>query len=187
MPSNFNTIKKLLEKILIPENCQEICVPKLNREIFFSKDFQPWIKRADKRIRDTQTGAVKVTATLIKVSEEISSMLRENYIINTKEVLSAALDGVILLGNVSHSLNNLRKEKLKPTFIRDLQHLCDSSNSVTSHLLAKETARITLSQKPQKSHNNGGYNSQNEYSSNQLKQFQNSSSFSSKHNFLAAE
>ena len=43
-PSNFSTIKKLQEKILIPENCEEICVPKLNRDIFFGKDFQPWIK-----------------------------------------------------------------------------------------------------------------------------------------------
>ena len=34
----------------------------------------------------------------------------------------------MLLGNVSHSLNNPRKEKLRPTLGRDLQHLCGSSN-----------------------------------------------------------
>ena len=43
-PSNVSTIKKLEENILIPENCEEICVPKLNREIFFSKYFQHWVK-----------------------------------------------------------------------------------------------------------------------------------------------
>ena len=129
------------------------------------------------------------------MSEQILHAERENYVINTKEVLSAALDGVMLLGNVSHSLNNLRKEKLRPALSRDLQHLCDSSNSVTSYLLgddlprrikeAKETARITLSQKPQRSHNNSGCNNQNGYSGKQSKPFQNSTSFSNKQHFLA--
>lgn len=41
----------------------------------------------------------------------------------------------MLLGNVSHSLNKLLKEKSRPTLSCDLQHLCDSSNSVTSYLL----------------------------------------------------
>ena len=127
-PSNFSTIKKLEEMILIPENCGEIY------EIFFSKDFQPWVKRADKQIRNTQTGVVKATAAFIKVSEQILYAGRENYVINTKKVLSAALDCVMLLGNVSHSLNNLRKEILRPTLRRDLQHHCGSSNLVTSYL-----------------------------------------------------
>ena len=41
----------------------------------------------------------------------------------------------MLHGNVNHSLDNLRTEKLTLTLIRDIQHLCDSSNSVTSYLL----------------------------------------------------
>ena len=124
------------------------------------------------------------------MSEQILYADRENYVINTKEVLSAALDGVMLLGNVNHSLNNIRKEKLRPTLSRNLQDLCVSNNSVTFYLLgddfprrikeAKETARITLSQKPQRSHNNSGCKNQNGYFGKQLKQFQNSSSFSSK-------
>ena len=65
----------------------------------------------------------------------------------------------MLLGNVNHSLENLRKEKLRLILGRDLRHLCASSYSVTSYLLgddlprrikeAKETVRIRLSQKPQ--------------------------------------
>ena len=137
-PSNLSTIKKLEEKILAPENCEKICVPKRNREIFFSKDFQSRVKKADKRIRDTQTGVVKATAAFIKVSEQIPHAERENYVINTKEVLSAALDDIMLLGNVSHSLDNLCKEKLRPTLSCDLQHLCDSSNSVTSYLFGDD-------------------------------------------------
>ena len=85
----------------------------------------------------------------------------------------------MLLGTVSHSLNKLLKEKSRPTLSCDLQHLCDSRNSVTSYLLgddlsrrikkAKETSRIKLSQKPQRWHNNIDYNNQNGYSGNQSK------------------
>ena len=86
-PSHFSIIKKLEEKMLAPE----ICVTKLNREIFFSKGFQPSVKRANNhRIRDTQIGVVKATVAFIKVSEPILNAERENYVINTKEVLSAA-------------------------------------------------------------------------------------------------
>ena len=109
------------------------------------------------------------------MSAQIIYAERENYLINNKELTSVALDGVILLGNVSRSLNNLRIEKLRQTLSRNLQHLCDSSNLVTSYLLGddlprrikegKETARIYLSQKLQRSHNNSGYNNQNGYSS----------------------
>ena len=72
--------------MLVPE----ICVPKLNREIFFSKCFQPSVKKANHRIRDTQIRVVKATVAFIKVSEQILDAERENYVINTKEVLSAA-------------------------------------------------------------------------------------------------
>ena len=120
------------------------------------------------------------------MSEQIFRTERENYVINTKEVLSVALDSVILLENVSHSLNNLCREKLRPTLSRDPQYHCDSSNSVTSSLLrdgllkrikeAEETARITLYQKPQRSHNNSGLPKLNlsmvNYTPNQCDEFQ---------------
>ena len=83
-PSNFSNIKKLEKKILIPENYEEICVRKLNSEIFFSKYFLPWVKMAGKQTCDTQTGVVKVMAAFIKVYEQILHAEREYYIINTK-------------------------------------------------------------------------------------------------------
>ena len=166
--SNFSSIKKLGEKVLIPENCEEICVPKLNREIFFIGDSQPLVKRADNWIRDTQTGLITATVAFLKLSGQILHAKKENCAINTKEVLFAALDATMLLGNVNQLLNNLCKEELRPTLSRDLQRLCDSSNSVTSYLLgddlprrikaAKEISRIPLFQKPQRSHNKCGCN-----------------------------
>ena len=33
-PEKFSNIKKLHEKLLIPQNCAEIYTPKLNRQIF---------------------------------------------------------------------------------------------------------------------------------------------------------
>ena len=161
-PSSFSNIKKIEEKHLIPEKCEEICVSKLNREIFFCKDIHPWVKRADKR----QSALVKATAAIISVSEKILQAERENYVIKAKEVLSPALDGVILLGHVNHSLNKIRLEKLKPNLSKpNLQQLCDGSNLVATYLLrddhpkrmkeVKETSRIALTQKPNRTPNYG--------------------------------
>ena len=50
-PEKFSVIKILNEKFLIPANCDEICVSRLDREIPFSKNITPWVKKTDKRLR----------------------------------------------------------------------------------------------------------------------------------------
>ena len=42
-PEKFGNIKKLNEKLLIPQNCEEICTPKLNREIFCNNNIPDWV------------------------------------------------------------------------------------------------------------------------------------------------
>ena len=190
-PSHFSNIEKIEEKHLIPENCEEICDPKLNREIFFSKDIHPCVKGADKRLRGTQNALVRATTAIISVSEKILQAERENYVINAKEVLSQALDGVILLGRVNHSLNKIRLEK--PNLSCELQQLSDGSNLVTTYLLGddspkrmkelKETSRIALTQKPTRTPSYG-YSTSTSGPSKQ--HFQSSSSYSSKQHFLDA-
>ena len=65
-PKKFGNIKKLHEKLLIPQNCEDICNPKLNREIFCDNNVPGWVKRADKRSQNYQVSVVKATAGMIK-------------------------------------------------------------------------------------------------------------------------
>ena len=49
-PEKFGNIEKLHEKLLIPQNCGEICTHKLNREIFCNNSIPDWVKEDDKNI-----------------------------------------------------------------------------------------------------------------------------------------
>ena len=64
-PEKFGSIKKLREKLLIPQNCGEICTPKLNREIFCNNNIPGWVKRTDKRSQNCQVSVVKATAGIL--------------------------------------------------------------------------------------------------------------------------
>ena len=68
-PEKFSVTKSLNGKFLIPLNQDEICTLRLKEEIFFSKSIAPWKKRVHKRIQESKTSMVKVTAGLIKFLE----------------------------------------------------------------------------------------------------------------------
>lgn len=68
-PEKFSVTKSLNGKFLIPLNQDEICTLRLKEEIFFSKSIAPWKKRVHKRIQESKTSMVKLTAGLIKFLE----------------------------------------------------------------------------------------------------------------------
>ena len=48
---------------------------------------------------------------------------------------SGSQHGVMLLGSVNQSWNNLRRERIKATLSRELQSICDTKNPVANYLL----------------------------------------------------
>ena len=71
-PEKFDNIKKIHEKLLIPQNCGEICTPKLNKEILYNNNIPGWIKRVDKRPKNWQPSVVKATADMIKLCDNLT-------------------------------------------------------------------------------------------------------------------
>lgn len=76
------------------------------------------------------------------------------YVVKTNQILSSALDGVMLLGSVNDLLNNLCREKVKPILSWELKSIFDNSDHVTNYLLGmtyrrrwkmQDVARITSS------------------------------------------
>ena len=66
-PEKFGSIKRLHEKLLIPQIYGEIRTTKLNTEIFCNNNIPGWVKRADKRSQNCQVSVVKATAGMIKL------------------------------------------------------------------------------------------------------------------------
>ena len=119
-PEKFGNIKKLHEKLLIPQNCREICTPKLDREIFCNNNIWGWVKRADKRSQNCQASVVKATAGMIKLCDNLLKAEKQNIVVNTKDLLSLGMESIMLLGHVNFSMNNMRRDRIKNSLRKDL-------------------------------------------------------------------
>ena len=152
-------MKKLHEKLLIPQNCGEMCTPKLNREIFCNNNIPGWVKGVDKRSQNCQASVVKATAGMINLCDNLLKAEKQNIVVNTKDLLSLAMESIMLLGHVNFSMNNMRRNRIKNSLQKDLHSLCESGNPPTTLLLgddlpkkireAKESSKLTSNTLPQ--------------------------------------
>ena len=131
----------------------------MNREIFCSNNIPGWVKRADKRCQNCQASVVKATAGMIKVCDNLLKAEKQNIVVNTKDLLSLAMESIMLLGHVNFSMNNMKRDKIKNSLRKDLHSLCESGNPPTTLLLgddlpkkireAKESSKLTSNPLPQ--------------------------------------
>ena len=149
----FGNIRKLYEQLLFPQNCGKICTPKLNREIFCKNNIPGSVKRADERSQNCQASVVKETAGMNKLCDNLRKAEKQNYVVNTKDLLSLAMESMMLLGHVNFSMNNMKRDRIRNSLRRDLHSLCEAGNPPTTFLLvddlpkkireAKESSKLT--------------------------------------------
>ena len=141
-----------------------MCTLKMKREIFCNhndNNIPGWLKTADKRSQNCQASVVKATAGMIKLCDNLHKAEKQNYVVNTKDLLSFAMESIILLGHVNFFMNSMRRERIKNSLQKDLHSLCEAGNPPTTLLLgdvlpkkireAKESSKLTshpLSQLP---------------------------------------
>ena len=106
----FVNIKKLHDKLLIPENCGEINTPQLRWEILCYNSKPERVKKADKRSHNWQPLVVKIKAGMIKLCNNLLKTEKENYVVKTKDIQSSAVVSTMLLGHVNFSMNNMRRD-----------------------------------------------------------------------------
>ena len=51
-----------------------------------------WVKRADKRSQNFQASVVKAAAVMIKLCDNLIKAEKQNYVVNTKGLLSVAME-----------------------------------------------------------------------------------------------
>ena len=56
---------------------------------------------------------MKATAGMIKLYDNLLKSEKQSYVVNTKDLLSLAMNSVMLLGHVSFSMNNMRRDSIK--------------------------------------------------------------------------
>ena len=95
-------------KLLISQNCGDISTPNLNKEIFYNNNIQSWLKRVYKKSKYCQDSVVKTTPGVIQLSDNLLKLEKQNYAVNTKDLLSLAFGSTILLEHANFSMNNVR-------------------------------------------------------------------------------
>ena len=103
---------------------------------------------------------MKATAGMTKLRDNSLKAEKQKYV-NTKNLLSLAMESIMRLGHVNFSMNNIRRERIKNSLQKELHSLCEAGNPPTTLLLgddlpkkireAKESSKLTsnpLSQPP---------------------------------------
>ena len=85
--------------------------PTLNRDIFCNNNIPGWVKRADKRSNNCQASVMKATAGMIELCDNLPKAEKQNYVVNTKDLISLAMESIKLRS--SHQRRSMKKGILR--------------------------------------------------------------------------
>ena len=85
---------------------------------------------------------MKATADMSKLCDHLLKAEKQNYVVNTKDLLSLAMESIILLGHVNFSMNNnMRIDKMENSLQKDLHSLCEAGKLPTTLLLGDDLSK----------------------------------------------
>ena len=136
-----NKLKERLEKYPRPENCQNLQVPRVNREIW--KDLPATAKQADVKLAGVQRAIVKATAALAQSTQEVLKAHKNKKLTDKRvkaKVMDNNADALALLGHACHDLSVRRRFAIRPHLPKHLRGLCGDNIPVTSNLFGDNLA-----------------------------------------------
>ena len=120
--------KELQDKYKSPKNCNFLCVPKVNLELWH--DLPHSTKSKDLGFKSAQP-MIQLLGTVIKLQVEQTP-------VDSSQILPLIADAVTLLGHASYLTSLKRREFLKPDIAPAYQSVCSKSNPVTTNLFGDE-------------------------------------------------
>ena len=141
-------VNGILAKHPQPKNCEELAIPRANPEIW--APLNAFKRKADLCLAKMQQSLQKATFAMLATCDKLLAVKSQ---VETKEMLTASVDTIALVGHVTSELSALRREQLKPSLRQEFHMICTNNASTTSNLLfgedlpkqirdAKETNRI---------------------------------------------
>lgn len=126
-------LNTVLKKHKQPENCANMSVPRVNPEIW--APLNSFKKKADLRLANMQQALQKATFAVAKICDGIVTPDEKE---KRKEMISASVDAMALMGHVVCELANLRKEQLKPTMKPEYQAICSKTEKWSTLLFGED-------------------------------------------------
>ena len=108
-------VSKIAERLLIPNNCEFVRVPKLNEAVAQNRKILPYHKRVDRRLSDIQKSISLATSAILQIANETLKCQKESESsLDHKKVVSTTIDAISFMAKATHSLSAERRDRLKP-------------------------------------------------------------------------
>ena len=158
-------ITLILEKYSPPENCSEVTVMRVNREIWAPLNAAQ--RKADLRMANLQQTLQKATFATVVTTDKLLSMKNDpkSTSLQLNELITNNIDVVALLGHAAHELSHLRQEKLKPALKPAYHALCspETITASTKYLFGDDLAKQIRDAKETKCIGNAVGSSKHDY------------------------
>ena len=124
-----------MNEYLVPSKCPKFYVPSLNEKIIKTKSVHHYSRSIDKRCFDFRNVVLKVTATMVDISNLCLKPIK-NEMILSKDVIVKTIDAITLLGKENQQMTFERKRRLKNVLSEDYKTilnncLCDKIQGYT--------------------------------------------------------
>ena len=124
---------------LTPENCEELLIPPVNRELYVK--LHPYHKRQDKKLTDLQETLLCAIRAVANIANVVLDADNQSRMVDTKAVVTHALNATTLMANIDSKLNNKRKELIGKTFPTDIREVCSAQREVTTQLFGDDLGK----------------------------------------------
>ena len=132
-------MKPLLQKYHTPENCELLCVPRVNSPLW--NELPHKAKSVDLGVQEIQKMIVKTGQVLVSLAESAIKAKKEKELLDPQELLGALSDVLAFIGNAGFQTSLKRRDLLKASLSKDYQSLCSASTPVTTHLYGDDLSK----------------------------------------------
>lgn len=129
-------MKELEAKYHTPENCTNLCVPKVNPELWH--DLQRPSKTKDLALQEVQRGIVKATQPILSILEEAIAAQKLKEKIEPSTIMSKLADSVTFLCHAIYKTSMTRRETLKDVINSNYRSVCGQNTPLGKCLFGDE-------------------------------------------------
>ena len=134
----YLVVSKIAERLLIPNNCEFVRVPKLNEAVAQNRKILPYHKRVDRRLSDIQKSISLATSAILQIANKTLKCQKESESsFDHKKVVSTAIDAISFMAKATHSLSAERRDRLKPALNEEVRSICDLEPTSSEYLFGK--------------------------------------------------